>query len=1360
MTTLPQPTTQRFQPLRSGLLNLFKYQDQEFWFEKGRLLIRGNNGSGKSRVLALQLPFLFDGEISSRRVEPDGDPARQMVWHLLMDDQFESRTGYTWMEFGRLDEHGVQHYLTLGCGMKAVKGGDNQPTRWYFITSKRMGADLALQDGATPRSADRLHEELGADDFFTKTAKDYRAEVNRRLFSLSGTAYSALIELLIRLRAPQLSKKLDEKALFSALSDALPPLGADVVDQVATAFRQLDDLRQQYQTLRDLQESLRQFRSGYQSYLQTLLLRRADELTSRHSRYEKAHSQVTSLQQAIEAGEVRKAEAEERVASSQNHLSGCEAAHAALQNRPEANLARELGNAEQSASEKEKIHRETQDRLARAEAQLNSQSAECERQIDAFKITKDERQQCEQAALTQVALTGFATEHAQTVPADEKWPTDIKSLQALRQTHLQKSEDHLYRLSQIEEEQGKLHAANEKVSAAQARQLQAQERMDTEREQMQKHHQSAQTALEAFIFAYREWRAGLRWLLMPPWSDQAAAFDDWMETDAFEHRRFGMLLSEAAANESDAIANLRATLRTQRTASEKMVAALDAEATKLSERPPEPQLPNVRSTALETRTKRPGAPLWRLCDFQPHLTAKQRTGLEAALEASGLLDAWITPDGHVTWDKMPADSFLQLEAPASSIIRGSTLTDALRLDAQCDAVPGEVLTGVLQQIGLGAGQGMHWVSLNGEWQLGALCGRGEKVDSEFLGSTSREAARQRRLLDIASERQQFIHQINAVDAELAQLSQRKTESDAELAAAPKDEEIARHLALRTHAREQLNEATSHFDEMARHTEAARRTAYDQRTAFESLVRHLGYGEHLHRVTELRSSWQNYDRAMIELWAKALACATAFEHLQRVEAQHRQAAETQASEADAASRAETAAIEARRSFEALQSSVGLSVSEFQAMLSLAMKDKQEAKTRLDSANADLRTVENHLTGFHHQLPAAEEKLKEAESSREEAIRAMRIIFDAGLFAEADERLAETDPQSWAPSRAAAIARSIAKTLPDVDRDDETWKRRLNTLDVRISELRTANGSVCPVETEQLGDGLTLITCVYQGRRLRPAECFHAVELERETHDRLLAEEERKIIDRHLVTEVSLQIQQLIEQAQERTLKINKEMARCATTLGVAMRLIWEPRAEDQPPALPAVRKLLLMDHAIWTDEQRQTVGNFLHQLIQDERGKNPSASASEQLLTALDYRRWHAFSAERHQNGRWERLTRKRYGTGSGGEKALMLTIPQMAAAASHYNSAAPHAPRFILLDEAFAGMDKPTRGRCMGLLEAFGLDLMMTSEREHGAHASVSGIAIYQLIADPDAIAATRWVWNGSQTLLAPVPDTPEQRLP
>ena len=97
---LPSPGLNRWQPLRCGLLNLYRYDYEEFHFEQGRLLLRGNNGTGKSRVLALQLPFLLDGEISPGRVEPDGDTAKRIEWNLLMG-RYPDRTGYTWIEFGR-----------------------------------------------------------------------------------------------------------------------------------------------------------------------------------------------------------------------------------------------------------------------------------------------------------------------------------------------------------------------------------------------------------------------------------------------------------------------------------------------------------------------------------------------------------------------------------------------------------------------------------------------------------------------------------------------------------------------------------------------------------------------------------------------------------------------------------------------------------------------------------------------------------------------------------------------------------------------------------------------------------------------------------------------------------------------------------------------------------------------------------------------------------------------------------------------------------------------------------------------------------------------------------------------------------
>src|SRR2546428_87762 len=83
----------------------------------------------------------------------------------------------------------------------------------------------------------------------------------------------------------------------------------------------------------------------------------------------------------------------------------------------------------------------------------------------------------------------------------------------------------------------------------------------------------------------------------------------------------------------------------------------------------------------------------------------------------------------------------------------------------------------------------------------------------------------------------------------------------------------------------------------------------------------------------------------------------------------------------------------------------------------------------------------------------------------------------------------------------------------------------------------------------------------------------------------------------------------------------------------------------------------------------------------------------------------------------------------------------------HFRSADKTAPRLILLDEAFVGVDKNMRAKCMDLLHVFDLDVVMTSESEWGCYPTVPAIAIYQLSAREgvDAVYAARWVWNGKQ---------------
>ncbi|MGH8933381.1 MAG: TIGR02680 family protein, partial [Egibacteraceae bacterium] len=265
LPALPAAARERWQPVRGGLVNLYRYDYEEFRYEQGRLLLRGNNGTGKSRVLALQLPFLLDGDVSPHRLEPDGDPAKRIEWNLLLG-RYPDRLGYTWLEFGRRDDDGTEHYVTLGCGLHAV-AGRGLAGKWLFVTDQRVGRDLFLvRPNGAPLTKDRLAEQVGGHCLFT-SATGYRAAVDRALFRLGPQRYEALVTLLIQLRQPQLSRQLDEHRLSAALSEALAPLDPAVVADVAEAMRTLEADRAALEGLAAAQSGVDAFLAEYGRYV-------------------------------------------------------------------------------------------------------------------------------------------------------------------------------------------------------------------------------------------------------------------------------------------------------------------------------------------------------------------------------------------------------------------------------------------------------------------------------------------------------------------------------------------------------------------------------------------------------------------------------------------------------------------------------------------------------------------------------------------------------------------------------------------------------------------------------------------------------------------------------------------------------------------------------------------------------------------------------------------------------------------------------------------------------------------------------------------------------------------------------------
>ena len=152
----PRRFDERWRLSRAGIVNVWHYLDNEFDLSGGRMILRGTNGSGKSRALEMLLPFLLDAD--RRKMDATG-AARVNLDELMRTGAREqaNRTGYLWLELARPGE-----YLTVGALVRHSQSASSTKV-WYFTTPLRVGDELALlSDAREPLSRDALTELIGA----------------------------------------------------------------------------------------------------------------------------------------------------------------------------------------------------------------------------------------------------------------------------------------------------------------------------------------------------------------------------------------------------------------------------------------------------------------------------------------------------------------------------------------------------------------------------------------------------------------------------------------------------------------------------------------------------------------------------------------------------------------------------------------------------------------------------------------------------------------------------------------------------------------------------------------------------------------------------------------------------------------------------------------------------------------------------------------------------------------------------------------------------------------------------------------------------------------------------------------------
>ncbi|EOD66813.1 TIGR02680 family protein [Amycolatopsis vancoresmycina] len=1343
VSELPHHTTEepaahpaRWMPTRAGILNVWRYYDEVFEFHEGRLLLRGPNGSGKSKALELLLPFLFDANLRANRLSTFGTGERTMHWNLMGEGATgTTRVGYVWLEF-RFPGDPVR-WFTCGARLQASSHTTTVHPD-YFTTGLRIGSGgLSLvNEAGQPLTKNALEERLGSDGVVHGNASDYRAEVRATLFSgLNEQRFDALIMALLQLRMPKLSQRLDPSLLSSLLSRALPPLGQQEITELAEGFERLDAQRDRLKSLEKEVAATRTLAGRQRTYAQRVLRARAATLISATTELDNLAKAARDSAERHETTARRKDEAEHRADELAADLRTTEARKNGLMESEEYKQGQELdrlrSRTARAKADAKRIGLDAANKRAAADEDEKARLAAArtlDLQVEAIRAQELEtRNAATRAGLTSVHQEVSARLEAEPGKARALLTGAVRSRRAQLDVVAEALNRHERAVDRRAQAETGLEMARTRLTGAQDKLTVA----ITERE-------SALTTLGNELLA---WATGCRELTISDPELLLAQLDSEPALLALVDSAAAPTLQDITRRETTTGSALDVARR-ERT---DLVTALDRLRT---ERDLPPAAPRTRTT---DRTTMNGAPLWRLVDFADRTQSRTAAAIEAALEGSGLLDAWVGPRGQIAGHDVFADP------GALPPVDGRSLGDVLV--AERDAgVEAAVVERLLRSIAFGAqlpADAPAAIAADGSWRLGSLVGSWEKEHASYIGTSARQRARQRRIDELTASVAEYDGLLASLGEELNALRTRREVIAHERATRPDHGAVteATNLAFRReserdaaeqHVRDRVAEVAAGDREVASALHELSRVAAEHGVPTDRAA--------LGNLAAATTSYQDQAGA----WLDAHTELVSFRHAAgaATEQARRSAAVASEREVEAATAAEEHESLAA-TLEAVDSTFGVDYREVLGEIevlrnrSLQLSSDQRATTQLVTELAgklgELKI--QHRTDAEAHASSANRRDGAADRFRQ--LASGIFAADSGIDGQAgfDATLHASD----GVRAALDAARLVAAAWPAVPHSPANIGDALHRLSESVHSCRETLKSRADLDLET-DDDVQVFTAVVDGLRVGAAELLNILQAEAEQSRHEITERERQLFDQTLTGDTRRHLAARIRQANELVDGMNARLERVRTASKVAVRLVWQV-APELPAGTKAARDLLLKDPAGLADAEREALHRFFRDRIEQAKADDTATSWEQQLSQVFDYTAWHQFvvKVDRANGEGWKLLTRKLHGALSGGEKAIALHLPLFAAVAAHYQ-AAPQAPRVILLDEVFVGVDTTNRGQVFALLSALDLDLMLTSDHEWCVYSELSGIGIHQLITGTDgddAVTTARFTWDGHELLTA-----------
>jgi uncharacterized protein (TIGR02680 family) len=1384
---LPLPgRAERWQPLRAGLVNLWEYDAAEVWYADGRLQLQGANESGKSTLMTLTTLLLLAGDTSSHNIDTLGQADKRFRYYVeptghaldRRDATQAKNRGWAWLEFGSADNSNAGEYFTLLLFAESRRADGALKVQWCTAHgSARVRDGLALAKAGVVAEPAQFREIPGFN--LHRSGTSYREDIARTLYDSNLAWLDQVIRILRVVRTPQIGHRLDLRFLTDAFRVALPPIADDEINQLADGWEQLQRLRDERDTTDQALAAVTEFtRQRWRPWADSVIRAAADPVAAVTSRLtqitreEKAASDavlklngdVTALAARIEAeekGSQVAAAQREALRDSQGYQDAVSASMNAQQ------LAERADAAEKTASRSRQRADQAQRAIAPAEARFAAASEnldQAERAVDT--AAGEVASYAEDAGLVEITARFLPGRDAERLrQAARLRGTAADEARRRIAVHARALADHdtaAARARQVRDLAVKAeHVAEERARAVEGAITAVAELLTDWARPLDERIRPAAELLEGWIRGV----SGLTAADRPAPMLAAAVGRDYLRPvrRPFDQRRAE--LDRAKRDNATAYGDAEAEL-----------AAVEAER---DPRPRDPEFWARRERADGISAD--GAPLWRLVEkVEPDAPVAQ---LEAAMDAAGLLQAWITPDGAYVAGRDGSDVIWIAPsgsgAPGAAVLGPRSLGAVLRPADDAGMLAG-VVAGLLGSVGYGddLAAGGTAISTDGRWRHGGLTGQAapRSAGARLLGAAARAADRARRIADLRTRLGGLAAEREHLTAELAGLDELLGALDAAAERLPGDSEVVSAVLRARDATQAAEEATG----QAEGADEAERTAADAaNTAAAEVARHCAEHELPRALAEVEAvlralaGYQSAISGLVSAMNVIQPLRTAAEQAAEVVGQYR--ATHERAWQDAASDDETA-LGLRAKADAALAALTKQAQEILEEVGRLGRRIRDAEQALKGLARDHTELTGRKTKAEMILEQVEERREQAEADRKRSVDRWLGCVDSGLprLRGLDDPAARHVTAALESVRAARAKISIRDWPDDPEaaahRVQGQWVRMTEAVAMLRSRLETLAGrsvrTVTPGDGDEDFPGAVEVVVDATGAALAPptaVETLSTLLLRLQTD---YDEELTKTINELLGSTFIEHLRDRLAEAERLRSDINTKLAQNPTSVsGLTLRLVRVPVSTER--TANDVLAALERDFSLLPEATREQLRSFLAGRVSDAQERARAAGDPDwrsRLAEILDYRRWFELRMEYRtprsgmtagSAGGWRALDRGDHGLLSGGAKVVTLMQPFIAALHAMYDQSGI-GPRMIWLDEAFGGVDSANKAAMFRLLTSCDLDWLIAGPAIIANSSTVPLASIYEVRRAPQPLPGVSLelaLWTGNELTHIPTPD-------